>query len=270
MQFAKELNTTVPILKSCNFDGNSLPQAVYEKIKANIPSNVHVERLPDNWGRVKGGLNSPGSTKSIDRPSLNKELAEAVGIMLGDGSNYANFEKGAYQIRIASNLRTERSYLLNFVRPLFESLFGTKCRILPIKKSGVIYACFDSKEMGYFFDSIGVPFGGNKSTVGIPRWVWKDDIFLISCLRGLFDTDGSIYIFSKKSPNLLRVSFKNANLQLLEDVRKALLKLGFHPGKITSRSVSITRKEDVVHFMREIGFNNLKNQERFRLFSPVV
>jgi len=212
----------------------------------------------------------PHNRKIICRPPLNSRLAEAVGIMLGDGCNYANVRRNCYQIRIASNFRTEQNYLLNYIAPLFESLFKIKGRILRWPEHGVAYLCFDSKELGRFFDSIGVPFGRIKSSHGIPSWVWKDEVFLKSCLRGLFDTDGSIYRLDQNFPNLLRISFKNSNLCLLEDVRKALIILGFHPCKITNRQVHLTRKKDIKLFMDEIGFNNSKNQERFRLFSPVV
>ena len=47
----------------------------------------------DNWGQIKGGLNSRGSLKAIIRPDRCKELAELVGIILGDGSIYS-YSKG--------------------------------------------------------------------------------------------------------------------------------------------------------------------------------
>ena len=269
-ELAKELDTNVSTLKAYTFDGVTIPQQIYEKLKQHIPKLVAVEKLPENWGKTKGGKNSLGSTKAINHPPLDEKLAEIVGIMLGDGSNYVNLPKGTYQVRVASNFRTEQEYLLKFMKPLFENLFKINGWILKRPRLGCIYLCFDSKELVYFLDSVGVPCDSRKSKAPIPNWIKARKPFLVSCLRGLFDTDGSVFLYNKPR-DLVRISFKNANSRLLNDVRASLLQLGFHPNKMTYRTVSLTRKEDVARFVREIGFNNFKNQERFRSFnSPVV
>lgn len=211
----------------------------------------------------------PHNRKVISRPPLDSRLAEAVGIMLGDGSNYSHEKKGTYQIRIASNLRTEESYLTEFVKPLFEDLFKIRGWVQRNSAQGVIYFRMDSKELSLFLDSVGVPFH-EKYRASIPLWIKAEKTLLVSCLRGLFDTDGSVFLYNYPR-RLVRISLKNANYRLLKDVRDSLLALGFHPNAITCRAVSLTRKEDVSRFIREIGFNNFKNQERFRSFnSPVV
>jgi len=211
-----------------------------------------------------------GALKLIRKPRQSEELAEAVGIMLGDGSNYANFRKGAYQVRIAANSKCESDYLLLFMKPLFERLFGIEGRISFHRSHSAMYLRFDSRNLVYFFDGIGVPFGGRKAKAGIPEWIKAEEKYLAACLRGLFDTDGSVYRLARKYPNLLRISFKNANEALLEDVRAGLLALGFHPSKATWRNVFLTRKSDVCLFADKIGFNNPKNQNRLNSFSPVV
>lgn len=44
-----------------------------------------IEKLEDNWGKSKGGMNSKGSTINILKPAHSCELAEFVGAVLGDG-----------------------------------------------------------------------------------------------------------------------------------------------------------------------------------------
>ena len=61
-----------------------------------------------NWGQRKGGLMSKGSLKEIKIPKKSKELAELVGIILGDGNiNYFKKGKkiGTYMLRISGDKR---------------------------------------------------------------------------------------------------------------------------------------------------------------------
>ncbi|MCX6706385.1 MAG: LAGLIDADG family homing endonuclease, partial [Candidatus Woesebacteria bacterium] len=64
----------------------------------------------------------------------------------------------------------------------------------------------------------------NQST--IPEWIWTSKLFLKACLRGLFDTDGSIYVTGGKYKI---VNYCSHDFTLLKDIKKALEYLGFHP-----------------------------------------
>ncbi len=78
---------------------------------------------------------------------------------------------------------------------------------------------------------------------------------------------------SKKDPNLLRIKFTNHNIRLLNDARKAFLKLGFNVSKvICGRGIQISRKADIEKYLREMGFSNPKHLRRLHQFkdSPVV
>ena len=271
IQFAKNLNTKPYILQGCAILGNTLPDDIYDKIRTKETDRFIIEILDDNWGKIKGGKNSPGSTKRIVTPLLNEKLSEAVGIMLGDGSVYINRNKGIYQVRIASNIYNEEKYSTDFVKPLFESLFGISGRLVRSLKSGAIYVAFDSRELVKFLDKVGVRSAKRKANIGIPKWVKSEKKFLINCIRGLIDTDGSIYRLSNKDPKLKRISFTNTNKILLKDMREGLLRLGFNPSKfILNKNIFLTRKEDIKRFINEIGFNNPKHIERINKLSPVV
>ena len=109
----------------------------------------------------------------------------------------------------------------------------------------------------------------NKST--IPKWILENEKFLKACLKGLIDTDGSVFRMSQKDFNLLRISFTNFNVELLNDVRLAFIKLGFNPTKIIcNKGFFISRKDDIIKYINEIGFSNEKHITRYKHFSPVV
>jgi len=53
---------------------------------------MKIDKTNPHWGQVKGGSLSSGSTKQINEPDNSKELAEFVGIVLGDG-NICSYKK---------------------------------------------------------------------------------------------------------------------------------------------------------------------------------
>lgn len=96
------------------------------------------------------------------------------------------------------------------------------------------------------------------NSVTIPKWIKKNRRFLRCCLRGLIDTDGSIYRLKPHWPNLIQISFKSNNKRLLRDVRSAFIFLKFHPSKVFGNRIVLTRQHEVSRYLKEIGTNNKK------------
>lgn len=206
--------------------------------------------------------NSPGSTKFISIPKRDENFAEFIGIVLGDG-NIFSYRRGkkisVHSVRIAGSSEVDKDYIENFVAPLSERLFGLKSNIVVHKKFNCVYAVLYSVQLVEFLSKHGLKPGNKiKNNVTIPRWIWKNDKFIKACIRGLIDTDGSLYELT--SQGLYQLNFKNKNMLLLKDTRKAFLKLGFHVSRISkNNSIYLTRKEDLKKFYNEIGSNNPKN-----------
>jgi len=228
-----------------------------------------------NWGQRKGGLLSRGSLKVANLPNKCKELAEFVGILLGDGNiySYSKGKKiGVYSVRIADDYKKDKDYHINYIKPLCENLFKINVRIRN-HKNNERFICLDSKELVNFLISIGLKSGDKiKNQISIPSWILENDEFVKACLRGLIDTDGSIYRMSKRDAKLIRIDFTNHNRTLLNDTRVAFIKLGFNPSKIINdRKFFISRQRDVARYISEIGFSNNKHKERLKILSsPVV
>lgn len=259
---------------------NLLSRVVYKKLCKLSGKNFDryiIEKLGDNWGKSKGGKNSSGSTINLKISNNQLALAELIGIILGDG-NISHYKKGkkigVYQIKIAGDYKKDKEYHLDYIKPLCESLFNLKPRETINFKHNERFLYLSSKQLVEFFRGHNLMPGDkikNQST--IPFWVFKKDLFLRACLRGLIDTDGSIHRMSKKDPNLLRIKFTNHNARLLNDARNAFLKLNFHVSKIIcGRNIQISRKADIEKYLREIGFSNPKHLKRLHKFknSPVV
>ena len=196
-----------------------------------------------------------------------EETAEFIGIMLGDGNVFSceNEKANVHQVRIATGRKDEEEYAYETIIPLLRNISGIEPRVL-IRKN-VIYSCINSRKFVEELVRLGFR-KGNKimNRMRIPEWIFSKDRYIRACIRGLVDTDGSVYRLSNHDPHLGRISLKNFNPLLLEDFQKAMLRLGFHPSKIIHKNVFVTRKADLVKYYKEIGSNNPYKRARLALF----
>ena len=76
--------------------------------------------------------------------------------------------------------------------------------------------------------------------VRVPEWIKDDPIYTAECLRGLLQTDGSMY----RDRGYLMVNFTNHSFPLARDVYEMLITLGFRP-TLSTASVSPNKKYTV-------------------------
>lgn len=189
--------------------------------------------------RKRGYLNK----KEIKLPRYSGRLAEFVGIMLGDG-HISNTQ-------IIISLGTKESGYVDHVKRLFSRIFNKQASV-SIRKKGYRDVYFGSVDVVRFFRGMGLVENKVLSQVGVPRWVDKASQYWRPFLRGLFDTDGSIY----KIRFGYQISFRNRSHRLLQKVRTMLIRMNFSPSRESSDSIYLTRKEDIKRFYREIGSCN--------------
>lgn len=232
-----------------------------------------IEIREDNWGRKKGGMNSKGRIKKIKMPSDSEELAEFYGIMLGDGNshktNYYNSrydKRGTYMIRIVGDSNLDNNYLTNYVKPLIEKLFLVNVRQGIFKNSNAMFIEVHGCELIDFLEKKGFVSGNKiKNKLRIPFWIRNNNKLLQKCLRGLYDTDGSVYKLTNQ--NSFQFCFTNANVSLLKDVRNSLLKLGINCSKISNKDLYITKKSELRKFLKLIGFNNDRHLKKIKMWN---
>lgn len=212
-------------------------------------------------------------TREIIIPEKDEKLAELIGIILGDGS--IQYHKYGSSVRIVGDSIKDKEYLLNYVKPLGDTLFGVDSKVSKHRKWNELFINIYSKQVVEFLLSVGLQQGDKiKNQVTIPRWIFENDSYLKACLRGLVDTDGSIYELKPHWPGLWQICFTNRNDSLMNDFREGLLKLGIKCSKIytytpnkRSPEVYITKKTELSKFYKEIGFSNPKHRLKY---SPVV
>ena len=189
----------------------------------------------------------------IRLPKRSGALAEFFGIMLGDG------HLAPYQIVVTLGTK-EPAYADHVVR-LLHSLFGVRPRIA-IRKNNSRDVYLGSLTIVEWSQAEGLVHDKVRSQISAPRWLFAKREFLRSFLRGFFDTDGSVYRLRFG----IQLSFTNKSLPMLHSVRRALIKLGYRPSRISVWRTYLTKRDEVIRFFKEIRPANQKHQERFAAF----
>ena len=153
-----------------------------------------------------------------------KALAYVIGIALGDG-NLSNPNGRAVRLRITCDAK----YPL-----LAEEIISNLQLVFPTNKIGIVRP---TKKNTFFNISLysntllrlmpwqagrGSKFSQNAH---IPLWIRKDKMLSKVCLKGLLQTDGSIY----RDRGYLMVNFTNHTHILAKEVEKMIIELGFKP-----------------------------------------
>ena len=160
--------------------------------------------------------------------SMSKDLAEEIGMHLGDGSlTYGKYKTSTAYTYSFSSGTDEEEYCLNYAMSLIYKLYSLKPTVSRAKHHNTISLQYKSKRLFNFKKSLGLPVG-RKNHLEIPKCVLESN-YVFDFLRGLFDTDGCLH-FQKKYKKIhyyprLDITSKSENL--ISQVDKVLRKNSF-------------------------------------------
>jgi len=225
-------------------------------------------------GRRLGGLRSIQThiknkmgfkvLKQITTPGHSVRLAELIGIFMGDG------HVGFYQASVVTNSETDFQHAL-FVKTIIEDLFKVKVSLSNRRDKKACEIVVSSKSVCHFFVGQGIP-QGNKITMGlhIPNWIKKKIIYRKAFVRGLFDTDGCVYLdthrIGRKVYKNLGMAFANQSPPLLDFFKETLELFGLHPTQKTDFRVFLRRREDIRRYFEIIGSSNEKHIKKIHQY----
>lgn len=197
----------------------------------------------------------------------NAKLAELVGILLGDGSFYMS----GHNTEVDIALNTKDACYKEHVKKPLQSITNTYVWEKHPKDKNCAHLRITRKlpVMELLEVSLRVPGNKIKNAVTIPKWIWKKNLFVRRCIRGLIDTDGSVYRLKPQWPNLFQISFKNNNTTLLEDTRRAFLISGFHPSHIYGNRIALTRQAEIKDHIAIVGTKNDAHLRECNLFTKI-
>lgn len=203
-------------------------------------------------------------TKPFKTPRKSKELAEFIGIMMGDGGLSIN------QLTITLH-RVDDKEFAKYVCKQITSLFHVQPSIYHPPESAVNIIAVSRRGLIQFLHRLGLPVGDKiRANLDIPDWIKQSPSFSIACVRGLVDTDGCIfqnkYTVNGKSYSYCKLSFKSASLPLRNSVYTILRRLGMQPSLSTYRDVRLNSRTDVKRYFKIIGSKNSKHLKKFRKY----
>ena len=189
--------------------------------------------------------------------SYSEELAEFLGIMLGDG-HISHFQT-------VVTLGSKELEYVEYVADLMQRLFNARGTIC-VRKNGYRDVYIGSVALTAWLKEGGLVNNKVTAQVGVPSWIQDRPVYQERFIRGFFDTDGSVYRlrFGRQ------ISFTNMSRPLLDSLREMLSALQYKPSLVSAHRVYLTRKDDVDRFFAEIAPANRKHVRRYELFTDLT
>ena len=165
--------------------------------------------------------------------NLTEEMSELIGILLGDGLILYDAIKHRYLFSIYFNEVDEVAYLI-YVKKFLINIYKKAPienweRDKPTAKDnakGVSLTLY-GKEIVEGLLELGLISGNKvKNQVGVPSCVFEENKFITKCLKGLFDTDGSLFL--NKSRKSIYLSYSSGSMNLVKGFIKLCKKININ------------------------------------------
>lgn len=191
--------------------------------------------------------------KDLPPIKFDEKLAEIFGILNGDG----HISQITYEICVVGSSKEEE--YLNYIKTLFESKFKFKF-VSIINETHFKLRTYSVSLFNLLTKEYNLPSGNKMGKLKIPSIVKSSKSFLIAYLKGLFDTDGTIYIRRKKD---LVLEISSADKRFLKEVHDALHLLGFNV-KLYEKHVTFYNLKDIYNFFKIVKPANTKHLKKYQ------
>lgn len=207
-------------------------------------------RKINNFKAWRDEMKATGKIKENYLPlEKNGDLAELIGVVLGDGHicRYPRCE----ELRLISNSNSP-GFIKRYAR-IMETVFEKKPYVIQSKQS-------NSTKIGFYEKLIskrlGVPTGARRDLdITVPKWISKNREYVVRYLRGLYEAEGSFCVH--KPTYTHKFFFANKNASMLNNVYCLMKGLGFSP-HMGKYQVQISKKDEVYAAMKVLGFRDYK------------
>lgn len=203
----------------------------------------------------------------------NQEVAEFIGIMLGDGhiGIYDFFSLGKkrrlHQLKVT--LDSRNTQYIYYVAGLLKKIFNLEPKIYFRKENAVDIKIYKKDKVIFAINEIGLRLSPKWNTMKIPKSYMVKKLYPY-IIRGLFDTDGSVTIFNNNGTIYPRIEIRLCPCPAQKQIFSILDFLGIsyriqslERGKIKIR---ISGKKELRKWFDLIGTSNkyyFKRAERF-------
>lgn len=164
---------------------------------------------------------------------LTSELAEETGLHIGDGSMNFYLDKNGYRgmYSLRGHIIDDKKHYNLRIKNLYVKLYHFKPSLRPMIATGVYgFQTWTDCVVDFKHKILGLPLG-YKRNVRIPYCFFNNKKYHPDIIRGIFDTDGCIYLEHKNNKLYPRIQIGTISKVLAEQMNKILLDLRFRVTK---------------------------------------
>jgi len=216
-------------------------------------------------------------SSSVGFVQLNENLAEVVGAFIGDGclSTYNEGARRRTVVLFTGSWKNDERYYRERIAPVIRETFGGHRKIYHRKDDNSIRYVLCDRRIIDFFVKLGMPVGLKGNRLSIPEEILEDEKLTRACIRGIFNTDGSVYRrYSKKYASHARayrnyavIQFKMESRSVIRCLKSRLEGCGIRVNRITKvlncSVIRVTDQKSVHRFANEIGFTHPYHKKRY-------
>src|SRR3990170_1793939 len=170
---------------------------------------------------------------------IGEELAEESGWHIGDGSmNYYKNQgrmKGLYQLR--GHIEDDKPHYLQRIKPIFKNLYGVDISLREMPSTRVFGFQIWNDELVKFKQKLGLGIGP-KLNVRIPDIFLSNNKLKIAVIRGIFDTDGCVYLEHKNNKLYPKMEVTTISPLLAEQLKSIFNELGLRATMYVNKNLN--------------------------------
>ena len=202
---------------------------------------------------------------------INNKIAELIGVIIGDGCIRYKPQSSQYYIEIVGDQNNEREYF-EYLSKIFIEELNLKS-FVKIRERGLRLKIYSKKFVEHLVHKLKLPCNKDKCQhIFIPSIIFNDENLLKHCLRGIMDTDGSLFFankgYRKDYPTIEISTISHKLAQQLKETLSTRFRLGFRNYKQGRFQriyrVSLNGEKMVEKWHQEIGFSNPRNLNKYK------
>lgn len=192
------------------------------------------------------------------------EECELIGAIIGDGNIHKKHNR--YSVGFTGNPITDKEYYKR-IKFLIEKIWNKNVNIC-FRENGIRIRFYSKPIVERLVVDFGLPYNSGKCfTVKIPSCIENDWNLTKNTIRGIADTDGSVFTANKPgSPNYPSIEITTSSKNLAIQIKSILSNNGFRVANIwsyksknsreMSYKVPLNGKHNLRKWINEIGFSN--------------
>lgn len=202
--------------------------------------------------------------------NLTNDLCEVIGAFIGDGM-FNLYKNKLYQVEFSGDSNLDLDYYSKKIIPFIKTIIpNINPHIYKVKERNCVRIVFYSKDLFYFFkDNFKFVPGRKTYTVFIPEIIMNaDESFIDSTIRGIFDTDGCVFLDKRKIYKGFypRITLQTVSKPLYIQLKDYLSKhFKIYTAEFKNREVYVIEiygENQLNKWMNKIGFSNKRHLDK--------